>query len=431
MGSIRIQTAPLWVAAIVWLGSSAAVAAQTSSAPLSVDAAADLQRQIVARIDVEETLNGPLSEGLISPLSALAELYRDGGDLALASATLERIVQILRVHYGLHSLEQAPLIRQLIANEEAAENFDEAWRLDEWLLTLARRHPLDLRTVPILRDTAYARLGILARYLSGEHPPQVVLGCYYRRLETARPAPTSDGSILDGQRRPFSTYCRSGGRGMAAEALLIDAVAMLEEAAAVVIRNDLYSSEDVRELEMDILRVLRSVPPQSVGWNQRYLTGKRSLERLATYETKAAAPPLRQVEAQVHIADWELLHSRNPAALDAYGALHAQLSSSAAPEGLLEHVFAPDLPVVLPAFEPNPLSSVETPESIGHIDVAFDVTHLGKSRRIEILETTRNATDAQKDRLVRLIERSRFRPRTVDGALARRAPVVVRYYVGE
>lgn len=126
MGSIRIQTAPLWVAAIVWLGSSAAVAAQTSSAPLSVDAAADLQRQIVARIDVEETLNGPLSEGLISPLSALAELYRDGGDLALASATLERIVQILRVHYGLHSLEQAPLIRQLIANEEAAENFDEA-----------------------------------------------------------------------------------------------------------------------------------------------------------------------------------------------------------------------------------------------------------------------------------------------------------------
>jgi hypothetical protein len=97
----------------------------------------------------------------------------------------------------------------------------------------------------------------------------------------------------------------------------------------------------------------------------------------------------------------------------------------------IDAVFSPLTPVVIPAFLPNPLVSKETPESTGYIDVAFDVSKYGRSLRVEILDTTTNATNAAKDRLVRLILRSRFRPRVIDGQFGRTPPIVVRYYVNE
>jgi hypothetical protein len=67
----------------------------------------------------------------------------------------------------------------------------------------------------------------------------------------------------------------------------------------------------------------------------------------------------------------------------------------------------------------------------GQIKWQLTVSRYGESRRIEILETTMNATDPDKTRLIRLIQSSRFRPRVTDGEFARASPVVVRYYLTE
>jgi hypothetical protein len=80
---------------------------------------------------------------------------------------------------------------------------------------------------------------------------------------------------------------------------------------------------------------------------------------------------------------------------------------------------------------PNRLVSEGTQDSTGYIDVVFDVTKYGASERIEILNATTNVTDAAKGRLVRLISRSRFRPRVTDGQFADTSPIVVRYYLNE
>jgi hypothetical protein len=88
----------------------------------------------------------------------------------------------------------------------------------------------------------------------------------------------------------------------------------------------------------------------------------------------------------------------------------------------------PELPVVLPAFQPNPLARDETKEAIGHIDVEFDVTKYGRGRDVEILDAANATRDAQ-DRLVRLIATSRFRPRPVAGTFGRASRVAVRYYL--
>jgi hypothetical protein len=80
----------------------------------------------------------------------------------------------------------------------------------------------------------------------------------------------------------------------------------------------------------------------------------------------------------------------------------------------------------LPTFKPNPL---DTPLTARYIDVGFEVTRYGESRRIEIVGATAGVPDSAKTSLVSIIKASRFRPRVTDGELGRASPVVVRYYL--
>ncbi|HET7132787.1 MAG TPA: hypothetical protein VFJ95_11090, partial [Gammaproteobacteria bacterium] len=139
------------IAAIALTAAVAAAAAPTQSDP---DAGASRQRQLVDTIDREQARNGVYSEALIAPLSELAFLYQEAGDGAVASATVERVLQVIRANYGLYSLAQAPLLSQLIANERAAGNRDTAWELEDELVALAKRNPTELRAVPIFREVA-------------------------------------------------------------------------------------------------------------------------------------------------------------------------------------------------------------------------------------------------------------------------------------
>ena len=113
-------------------------------------------------------------------------------------------------------------------------------------------------------------------------------------------------------------------------------------------------------------------------------------------------------------------------AFDQYARVHELLKTSGFGEPLIAELFAPPIPVVLPTFQPNPL---ETPESTRYIDVTFEVTKYGESRRVEIAGATPNVSDAAKDDLVSFIKGARFRPRVTDGELGRPSPVVVRYYL--
>jgi hypothetical protein len=115
--------------------------------------------------------------------------------------------------------------------------------------------------------------------------------------------------------------------------------------------------------------------------------------------------------------------------LDTYEKAHELIKQQDTPQAAIDALFSPELPIVLPTFFPNPLASPRTEDSRGFIDVAFDITKYGRSRNVEILDTTTNATKDEQDRLARLITRSYFRPRVVDGRIADRSPVVVRYYL--
>ena len=409
MVSHEARQKPAIAAATVLL--AAAAPCPASSQPLLEPAARDYHRTIAEKIENEQTLNGPYSADLIDPLTTLGLLYQEGADHDLAAAALERALQVVRANYGLHSLDQAPLIRQSMYNEDARGNAAGAWELEQSLLALAKRHPDDLRTVSIFREIGDRRMNLLRRYLSGERPEEIIIGCFYRPEQYAEDV----GS------------CSSGSRRVAARSILVAAWNNYAAAIDVFLRHELYSSDELRRLEMQLLRLSYQ--------GGSYSGGKRSLTRLLGYDVANGAPWLTRIESLVRIADWDLLFagSRNERelALAIYEHAYEQLLQKSIERASIEEIFSPATPVVLPEFAPNPLVANSVEESTGFIDVSFQITAHGKARNVEILTVTDNVTTRAKKSLVTRISRSRYRPRITDGAFVDTPPIVVRYHLNE
>lgn len=401
--TLKTAMAALVLVAVVEPGRSVA---QSPSSPVE-----ELVRTL-ERIE-ERDPKGDRSPELVEPLQSLTLHYLENGDHSLAAATIDRALQVVRMHYGLYSLEQAPLIRQSIANEEARENHAAVWDMEQELLTLARRNPDDLRAAGIFREIADKRMDALRRYVAGQYPPEIVLGCYYQYVRTRGPR----------------DYCNSGSKGVAVRNLLTDARNYYENAINVIQEHESESGDTLRELEMKVIRANyfygnEDVPPT------RYETGKESLNRLIDYDAQNSEV-LQQIDSLVQIADWDLMYSNHEVALDTYRDAYARLREEGVPQESIDELFMPETPTMLPAFVPNPLESRQTPRTIGFVDVEFEINRYGKSRRIDILDTTTNASRSARREIVRLISRGRFRPRTSDGHFERNEPVVVRYYLNE
>jgi hypothetical protein len=425
----------------------------------------ELQQQLLDTIEAMAARDGPYSPAVLEPLRALIVLYQESEDDAFAAVAIERARQVLRINQGLHTLEQVPLIQQLIQIEHVRGNHSAAWDLEQELLALVRRYPEDLRTAPVLRAAADRQMEILAAFLGGERPPELYLGCY-----------------LQGS-RSGAENCDSGSRRTAVRAMLADAQRSYSEAIAVMLRNELYGSDELRGLELELLRgidLARTLydgdrydeglwlAPTIAGpawepWRGRtaavvelaawdlpyfgnesrdqqqletrpdriantYHRGRQSLRRLYAYGAASSGSLLSQVEALVHMADWELLYSHHGNAVDGYELARALLAKAGVAEVRIDELFLPQLPVVLPAFQPNPLARDESKKVAGHIDVAFEITKYGRGRGIEVLDSVDATGDAQ-DALVALIGNSRFRPRPTSGRFTGDSLVVVRYHV--
>ena len=300
---------------------------------------------------------------MIAPLTELGIRYQEDGSTILAAAATQRALEVVRFNHGLYTLEQAPLIRLLIRNLESLGEHEAAWDLEQEILRLAERHPDDLRTARILRDTADRRMDTLERYDAGEFPPEIVLGCYYARVDAM------------GQLK--GNGCTSGSRFLAKRRLVGEVQTYYSQAIDIIIRNEHYATDKLRTLVLELAESSyryetlalgrRGLGPGSVlayhttspESSYRYETlalGRRSLNSLLGYQTKNSEPLLTRIETLVQIADWDLLYSgtRNgkESALGQYGEALKLLKEEAVAQESIDRLFSPEIPVVLPAFLP-------------------------------------------------------------------------------
>ena len=414
----RASTTHLGIWVLFALTASSTTLAQPSGQQLKI---AELQQ----RIQDIEARDGPNSEELIDPLTTLGRLHQEGGEPFQSAAVIQRAVDIVHVNEGLHSLDQAPLIRLLIGDAEAIGDARAAWDLEQELLRLARRHPDDVRTARILRETADRRIAVLDRYIAGKQfPPEIKFGCYY--LE------------------PANDSCGSGRSDVAQTNLFREAQDLYSQAIGVLLRNEHYPADDLQTLVGDLARKTYRYCPRRVaappGAEPRETVilqcnrtpTRQALVSLAQWQAENARAWPDGVETLVEIADWDLLYANSvnadEATLQEYRRISELLAEQGAQESI-ERIFSPEIPVIVPAFAPNPLAPGREQRGDGYIDVSFEIDKYGRSHHVRVLNSTTGSTRTMEKHLVQFISGSRFRPRVVDGGLADSAPVVVRYFL--
>lgn len=428
----------------------------------------DLRRQI-NELQTETGHARPAE--LLEPLRALALLYEEGGDYALATAALEEARHVARVHNGLSSGEEALLIRQQVRTEKALGLHGRAWNLEQDMLTIARRNLDDVRMLPIFRELAEDRLAVIERVGMSERPPMIYAGCYTTAALPPYDYTRHDARAIANTGGFTSPSCIGGINQDLIAKLRSEVLMYFADAIEIILRTGDYASEELRQLERAAIaiaghRTMGSVRAASetgeviaycsrgtlaqylaldilssclapVGRGNRFVVanvgGRVGLIRLLSYEVRSGAPAAARARALAELADWHLYgvpaSRRRFAGLDLVYALYKGTYDDLQKSGDAEatrRLFAPTLPVTLPTYEPNPFVTVTT-ESPRYIDASFDITNYGTAEQIEIVAASSDATREQKRSLVRLIERTSFRPRIVDGKLGEPARVAVRY----
>lgn len=410
------------LAMLAWSG---CVFAQASPAPESV-------RQYVEFIEREEDANGLTSPALIEAHTALGQQYMARQDYELAVDAFKKARQITRVNDGFNTLQELPVLAHLVRAEDANGNFAEAWRLEQDLLNLAQRHAGKLETLPVLLELAQKRVNVWERYRTGGYPPQIVLGCYYNRgsyVAYAGMIPAHLASAADS-----GTNCTAGLQRTVSLALLLEARSYQMLAMEALLQNDRYASDELQLLLTEILRLSHTLYAGGLGAADPLLG--QMMARLLSWVPQDSASRVRRAQVLLLLADMNavrLAEYRSNSGFDIlrdqYVHAYRMLQNENVGQAYLDEIFAPPLPVVLPSFARNPLAGVAQSDADGYIDVAFEITDKGRSRRIKIMDTGGRVERADQRALRRLIARSGFRPRLADGQVLASAPVVVRYYL--
>ncbi len=410
-----------WVLFLTAILSPVAALPQAQPTPTADDA----EQLYLQLIDEREEAGGLTSPDLVEPLTALGMQYYEARDYERAAEAFTQARQITRVNQGFNTAAEAVLISHVVHAEEALGNLDVAWELEQQMLEIAKLHVGSIETAPLFGEVAEKRMDVLRRYRSGEMPPQIELGCYYRR----RVAPTSPVSA-----DTLSTsQCRAGNTDTVQQGLLTDALEYQMLALEALMQNGLYASD---EFSMGVTKVFRA----SYGiWRLRRLYGdpivRMALNRLLGHRPANLAERVRRAEILVQVADMNIVRRQHSSRfvdfeqlMMQYELAYTELSVAGFGQAALDAMFEPALPVVLPVLNGNPLLTTGGSES-GYIDVAFDVTHKGNSAHIEVVGATADVTRAQRRALVNLIQESAFRPRTTNGRIVESSHVTLRYYL--
>ncbi len=373
----------------------------------------------IARIDLEESRDGENSYGLIEHLKSLAALYQTVGDDELAMVVLERALSIARIHDGLYSMSQAELIEQMLESTAALGELAESAALQQQLLALTQRNPDDPRVADVLSNVADSQLNAARRYLDEGVPP--VINIMARTTLEARWA---------GRAPP------TGARYYALSALA-SARRNYGRAQKAAMQSNTHDVSDLLELEDKILTTyyFQLLSPDLRSSGTRYSRGGRferngtqALEIQITNAMNFPGTPEAIADAMIALGDWLLMFSSHGAALEKYRAAHDVLVEGNVPAGTIDAMLSPEIPVFLPAVAMENWHSEPENGYRGYIDVAVELNRYGHSTDFDILDKSPGATESIERQLRKRIIQGRFRPRFVDGELARNDSAALRFY---
>jgi hypothetical protein len=179
----------------------------------------------------------------------------------------------------------------------------------------------------------------------------------------------------------------------------------------------------------------RALPKVHAYWDDSVLD--QTLLRLVSYQPKNAAEAVRRAQVLVLLADMNVVRARRShryreyaGVLEQYAVAYRMLRDAGLEQAALGGIFAPAVPIVLPAYYSSSLEANDS-GAAPYVDVSFEISDRGRSAAIEVTGTSENLPRGDRRELVRMIDEGIFRPVFVDGQALASAPVTVRYYLSE
>lgn len=383
-------------------------------APLPTrEALSDAVEKSLDSLSEEEASNGERSAALIDELTSLAALYEDLGRHTAAIAALEDAIDIIRINYGLYSLEQVSTVEALIESRQANGDYEQVSAQREYVRELVRRNSDDPRVVGILTGLARSEMESAEELLGVPPPPQLSFqqgpplpGFGVRTGLPLRPALAA----LYAARGDYAAALRVAAKTQTGNAADLFA---LEDALIDTVYFEVAHPELHRRLGGPVV-----VSALGIGLFRAKVTNSVNFERTAVDVAKA----------HIELGDWYLIFSANGAALDEYRAAREVLAREDTSPEVVEALLSPAIPAVLPVLPADIDDSSATRAHRGYVDAAVELNRYGGARSIEILDSSAGTPKAVERRFRGYVNRHRFRPRFVAGDLDRSDQFRARFY---
>ncbi|MFT7470360.1 MAG: hypothetical protein ACI8XU_000248 [Kiritimatiellia bacterium] len=345
---------------------------------------------------------GAWDRGLIEELASLGRLQQQQGDHVGAIQTLDRAIHVNRINSGLYTLEQIPVVEQLIFSHMALGDWEEADTYNNYLFHVQQKaYGLDdPRLIPVL--DRLATWNIQAFKIGYGN----LLGIKLRQSQIMFNAAARMVDVHFGKAdKRFVNYQRN----IASSAYL---VARNPDLMMEIDRPEYRNMQQVLAVKLNEQRQV-----QSPGFQ----TGERALLEIVMFYQEQGYDAYALAEAITHLADWYLMFDRRQDTLKNYKLAWDILQGLEDSEELTQRLFGKVTP--LPAFG----SSIETPDafyrkedgtealSFDYADLTFDVTVNGLARKVVSISEETQDNQAQLGKLRTSVRSTRFRPLLIDG----------------
>lgn len=359
-------------------------------------------RQYNAIVAGIEASGGAWDRGLSEELISLGELQQQQGDHLQAIETFDRAIHVNRINSGLHTLEQIPVIEQLIQSHLVMGDWEQADIYNNYLFYVQQKAfgQNDPRLIPVLDKLA--TWNIQAFNIGyGEFLGMRLREAQIMFFAAARMVGTHFGN-RDERRVGYL-------RNIANSSYLLS---MNRELLTEINQPEFRTSQSIL---MAKVNENRSVLPPG------FKSGEQALQEIVEYYQEMGDAPYELAESIANLADWHLIFGRRKQANELYRVAWQGLQEQESREELIDRLFGEVVP--LPTFAnsvDNPASVYQTnseSDALNHdfADVMFDVTASGLVRNAEVVSEETVENSSHHNRLRGVIRDTYFRPLIVDG----------------
>lgn len=375
---------------------------------LSKQELAEIQKRIYEyeqAIGEIESDSGAYGLGMGQQLDALGVAYQQLGKHTEAIDIFKRAIHLTRIHEGLYTHSQLPMVQRQINSLMMLNQWDEVsnrYQYMYWLNTVTFGED-DPRMLPSLYQLSKWHLQAYAMNF-GSSREEIA-----NHLIKAHDMIEKSIMLLEKQGNEEQRLVNN-----------LNALALTNYLFATLQRTPTSKLAASSRSQLEGGKTHFVSQMIDIYINRSFRAGRDAISRIVDiYSNSNTAPPYAVAKSKVRLGDWLFLFDKKDAAMEIYADAYQMLKTETQGKQEIDRIFSQ--PVALPnqdLLETNNFYSMDQAQydANNHYVVAsFDVTEQGKTANIEIIESVPENNYSARSQVKRSLKIAKFRPRFVEG----------------